>query len=363
MRILPSILASLAMMSLPASAGINFVANFEAGSKWYTETWSAAARAEMEAFLSSLGALFDSDATVRVSITDNATSAYASAASSWTQWYAHPQTGGMVSAPGLWWIVVKGIGRPEAASDVTLNWNLNVASLYGGNSASLINNIRGLGRHEMHHAFGSVSYLVHKTDDDMRGWEAQITLADTFYRDVNDNLLVRVSPSSPYPYLHIVNDFVLDPNWATASNQSGLYFEARDIQGRVVKMPPISGGGSIDFSHIKGIAYVGDHPTWSTYVATDLNFLRALGYPLMVDSALRSQPATVTAFDFSGANAAITSQSANNRHYRLATSTDLRHWSVSPVGKPGTGSPLGFTCPVNKATEPKRFFQVVEVSP
>lgn len=358
MRPTPVLLALFSTL-LPLSAGVNFIVDFEPGSKWFTETWSAAARTEMQAYFTDLGALFDSEAEVRVSITDNATTAYASAGSSWYQYHAHPESGGLISAPGLWLIIVKGIHNPAATSDVGINWNLDVNALHGGNSGALINNIRGLARHEMHHAFGSVSWLYHEEGYDTRGTSITGSLIDTLYRDQNGAPVLGTVTNGGLKYT--VNHFPLAADWATASNQSGLYFEGRDIQGRVVKMPPISGGGSIDFSHVTGISYANDHPSWRFYENTDFNFLRALGYPLMIDSQLRQQAATVTAFDFSGTTASLTSLSTTTRHYRLATSEDLRHWTVMPVGKPGTGSPLGFIHPINRAGEPKRFFQVVEV--
>ena len=347
------------ILPLPALAGVEFVAEFEAGSKWFTESWSADARAEMEAFLDDVGALFDTDTTARIRITDDATSAYASAGSAWSEWYADPVTGGFVRVPGLWMIVVRGVGNPSAETDVNINWNLDVDALYGGNPASLINNIRGLGRHEMHHAFGSSSYLFLDGGYDPRGGSSNAALIDTLYRDLNGQPLL--GAFNPATYKYAINDFAVAADWETARNQSGIHLEARDRQGRVVEMPPISGNGYIDFSHVAGIAYVSDHPTWSTYVDTDLNFLRALGYPLVVDSALRQQPAGVTGFAVSGNQAAVTFDTVAGRHYRLAVSEDLDRWSVLPVGKPGTGSPLGFTHPVNPATEPRRFFQVVEV--
>ena len=61
---------ALAAAVLPSSssAGIDFVVTFEPDSKWFTETWSAEARTEMQAFLAELGARFDCEATVRVTI-------------------------------------------------------------------------------------------------------------------------------------------------------------------------------------------------------------------------------------------------------------------------------------------------------
>lgn len=355
------ILSLAAVLPLPARADIDFTADFEAGSKWFTESWSAAARAEMEAFLDDLGAMFDVDATVRVRITDDATSAYASAGSSWYQWFAHDASGGMVRAPGLWMIVVQGVQNPSAESDVVINWNLDVDTLYGGSSASLIGNIRGLGRHEMHHAFGSSSFLYFEEspEGDPRGFPTYATVIDTLYRDKNGQPLL--GAFDPETYTYTVNDFALSESWASDPAQSGLYFEARDRQGRVVPMPPMSGSGYIDFSHIRGISYVSDHPTWNTYVDTDLNFLRALGYPLMADSALRQQPAAVTAYTIGESEASFTVDTQAGRHYRLTTSTDLRRWKVLPAGKSGTGSALGFTHPVDKAADPKRFFQIVEI--
>lgn len=362
MRTLHSLLAAAAL-TLPASAGVNFVAEFEPGSRWFTESWAPAARAEMQAFLTDVGNLFDSEATVRVRITDDETDepgggAYASAGPVWYQWQAHPETSGLVRAPAAWMIIVRGITDTAQTADIVINWNMDL-SIYSGNSAGLINNIRGLGRHEMHHALGCVSFLYYQPGFDPRGETVNAMIGDTLYRDANGNPLL--GAFNPSTFRYTVNNFALSPSWATSPTQSGIYFEARDLQGRPVPMPVISSANFIDFSHIRGIAYANDHPTWNTYVSTDLNYLRALGYPLAVDSALRSQPATVTAFDFAGATAALTSLSTSNRHYRLATSTDLRHWNVSPVGKPGTGSPLGFSVPINKSTEPKRFFQVVEV--
>ncbi len=352
---------ALAAAVLPSSssAGIDFVVTFEPDSKWFTETWSAEARTEMQAFLAELGARFDCEATVRVTITDDATNAYASAGSNWYDWVFHAPTGGYVQAPSLWMIVVQGIHRPTATSDVTINWNLDAAQLYEGSAAALIRNIRGLGRHEMHHAFGCVSSLYLNSTYDPRGLPTYAALMDPLYHDLNGTPLLGMFDAATYQFA--TNPFALAPDWATGANQSGLYVEARDLQGRMVPMPPISGEGTIDFSHVKGIAYVNDHPTWYTYESTDLNFLRALGYPLLVDSALRQRPAAVTHYRFSENQAELTCLSSPGFYYRLATSTDLRHWQVLPVGVAGTGAPLLFTYPLNTATEPLRFFQVVEV--
>jgi hypothetical protein len=256
-------------------------------------------------------------------------------------------------------IVVQGVGKPTAATDVNINWNLDVDSLYRGSSASLINNIRGLGRHEMHHAFGSSSSLFMGATYDPRGNSITASVIDTLYRDRSGQPLL--GAFNPTTNRYVVNNFDIASDWQTARNQSGLYFEARDRQGRVVGMPPISGNGSIDFSHITGIAYVNDHPTWRTYVDTDFNFLRAMGYPLMADSALRQQPAGVSDFKLVGNEARLTFETVAGRHYRLAISNDLQRWSVLPTGKPGTGTPLGFTHPVDPVSESHGFFQVVEV--
>ena len=75
----------------------------------------------------------------------------------------------------------------------------------------------------------------------------------------------------------------------------------------------------------------------------------------------RQRPAAVTHYRFSENQAELTCLSSPGFYYRLATSTDLRHWQVLPVGVEGTGAPLLFTYPLNTATEPLRFFQVVEV--
>lgn len=365
------ILSLSAALLLPAHAGINFVADFEAGSKWHTETWSADARAAMVSFLNDVGALFDSEATVRVRITDDPTDdaanpyLYASAGSSWANWQVDAASGGIVRAPALWLIVVKGITNPSAPSDVTINWNLNVNLLYGGNPANLIGNIRGLGRHEMHHAFGASSYLFFASNEDTRGQQTFASVADTLYRDSNGQPLL--GAFDPQTYTYTLNNFAVTSDWATTL-QSGLYFEARDRQGRAVPMAPIAYKDSstsvsyIDFSHIKGIAYANDHPTWSTYVDTDFNFLRAMGYPLMADTNLVQQGAKVTSFNIGSTQATLNFETQAAKHYRIATSTDLKRWNVLPVGKPGTGAVLDFSYPVNKATEPKRFFQVVEVA-
>ena len=361
MRFIPLFLTSLAMSVAPVSAGINFVIEFEPGSKWFTESWSADARAEMQSFLTDVGNLFDTEETVRISINDNATgSVYASAGSSWAQWYYHEEAVGFVAAPALWLIVVKGVHNPAAATDVTLTWNLNVnAGSYGGSSAALINNIRGLGPHEMHHAFGASSRISLGPGADPRGTEQVVDLIDSYYRDLNGERII--GTFNPSGYKFGIRNFPMSAGWDTEFMQTGLYFPGRDKQGRVVKMAPISSGGTIDFSHIYGISYTFDHPAWASYVDEDFNFLRGLGYPLMVDSALVQQGANVTAFNFAGSNATLTCGSSAGNHYRLATTADLRHWKVMPVGTPGTGSPLGFTYPIDKTNEPKRIFQVVEV--
>ncbi|WAC18825.1 hypothetical protein OVA24_16465 [Luteolibacter sp. SL250] len=362
----PILTAALLSAAIPshAPAAVRFNAEFEPGSKWFTETWSAAARAEMQAFLTDLGAVFDSDAVVRVSINDNETVAYASAGSTWSQYHRHAETGGQVSAPGLWLIIVKGMQRPSAASDVTLSWNLDVNALYSGSSGALINNIRGLGRHEMHHAFGASSSLFLDATSDPRGKWVTARLVDTLYRDQNGNAVLGAPDSLGISYR--VNSFPLAANWQNVRNQTGLYFEARDRHGRVVKMPPVSGPGGtngsyIDFSHISGIAYANDHPSWTNIETTDLNFLRAMGYPLAVDAPLRERLATVTAFGFSAPTGTLTCNSRTGHHYRVATSRDLVRWAILPAGKPGTGAALSFPHPIDRTANPRQFYQVVEI--
>ncbi|MCW1922031.1 hypothetical protein OKA05_05670 [Luteolibacter arcticus] len=358
---LRSCLILLLLVPLPAFAEVDFVADFEAGSQWFTEPWSAAARTEMEAFLEDVGPLFDSEATVRVRITDDEDVAYASAFSTWHERIPHETTGGEIFAPAPWMIMVKGVHKPAMTSDVTLNWNLNVAALYAGNSADLIANIRGLGRHEMHHAFGASTTLYLESGVyDPRGKLINASLMDTLVRDQDGNTLLGTYNVVSGAYL--VKSFTLAGDWQLAPYLTGLYFQARDRQGRMVPMAPISGSNYIDFSHIKGISYVNDHPTWSTYVDTDLNFLRALGYPLAIDSPLLQQTVPVTGYTFTANQASLTFNTVIGRHYRLATSTDLSHWSVLPVGKPGTGASVGLTSPINRSTDPRRFFQVVEIA-
>ncbi|RYD29842.1 MAG: hypothetical protein EOP86_20975 [Verrucomicrobiaceae bacterium] len=334
--------------------GVTFKAEFEAGSKWFTEPWSAEARAEMEAYLSDLGRMFNTDAqvSVTVTVTDDEHSAYARCGPDWS--YPTSVTGrtGMFIAPSLWWIIVKGTDRNGAASDVSIHWNLDL-NLYG-TSAALIGNIRGLARHEMHHAFGSLSGLYH----DSRGKAVKPWILDSLYKDAEDKPVIGDRLSDPL--YSLVNFYTLYPNWGFNRNSSGIHFEGRDIRGRIVKMPPISFAGAIDFSHLTGISYTSDHPSWRNYEDTDRSFLRALGYPLTVDAEL-PQRAAVGSFRVSTAEARIGWDSQLLHYYRLATSQDLKNWTVLPQGISGTGYPLEFAYPLGSDTGPSRFFQIIEV--
>jgi hypothetical protein len=351
----PLILALALCHGPPAPAAVRFTVQFEPGSKWFTETWSTAARTEMLAYFSDLGLLFTGDAEVVVEVNDNETSAYASAGATWTAPTTVEGRAGTFFAPSVWSILVKGVDQNGSGPDVRINWNLDVAALYSGSSAQMIGNIRGLARHEMHHPFGSSSYLFQSSTYDPRGRTTPGALIDAFYRDLNDAPLL--GAYNPTTQRFTVNAYTLAPNWNTVSNQSGLYFEARDLRGEIVKMPPISYSGQIDFSHVTGIAYVNDHPSWRNYETTDFNFLRALGYPLAVDAAL-TQRAPVTDFRLAGGNAQITCATLATRNYRLSTSRDLKRWIVRPQGIRGTDAPLLFQLP---ATDPQQFYRVVEI--
>ena len=344
---------------LTASAGVTFNVEFEAGSKWFTEPWSEAARTEFGAFFTDLGQLFDSDATVFVRVTDDATGGvFASAGATWSTKTTVEGRDGLFSAPSLWSIIVKGVDENGGAVDANINWNMDVAALYGNDSGRLIGNIRGLARHEMHHAFGSSSSLFQSSSYDPRGKPAFASLLDSLYRDLNDAPLI--GAYNPANQQFTVNNYVLAADWATAQNASGLYVEARNIRGEIVKMPPISFNGQIDFSHVKGIAYVSDHPSWRNYEDTDRNFLRALGYPLTVDASLDN---AVPALDFklSGTAAELKCDTQSTHFYRVKTSRDLIRWSLRPQGRQGTNGPLTLTVPLNDATDRKMFFQIFEI--
>ena len=340
-----------------AVADVTFTVEFEPGSKWFTESWSEAARNEMRAFLTDVGKLFRSNATATISVTDDATTAYASAGALWWAPTAVHWREGQFQAPALWNIIVKGIDTNGAAADVVINWNMDL-SLYSGDSARLIENIRGLGRHEMHHAFGASAGLRHTPSQDPRGSAVAARLLDSLARDLNDTPLIGTYIAQTDRFT--VNNYAIAPNWTSLPNETGLYFAGRNARGEVVKMPFYSSSTSVDFAHIVGISYVVDHPTWSTYVEPDLNVLRALGYPLAADTQL-TQRSAITRFRLNGGNAEITVSGAGDRWYRLATSRNLRDWTILPEGTPGSGGDLTFTRPINRTVDPALFFQVVAV--
>lgn len=354
-------LSLAAAFLLPAQAAVQFVPDFEAGSKWYTEPWSADARAEMSAFFSEMGPLFDSDLTVRVRITDDAIDYnLPNGHSAWGQFYHVDSVDGLVWAPVLWLMLVKGMSDPAESADVLFHWNLNL-DRWAGSSEFLISNIRPMARHEMLHALGARSFLTFSLSSDPRGGSTYATLLDTFYRDVDGApLLGLFSPSS---YSFTVRNFNVHSNWSAPEKESGLYIEGRDLQGRLVKMPPItwSDFGYIDFEHIRGIAYYADHPE-PGFVDRDFNFLRALGYPLAVDKALLQQAAQREAFGITQNGVFLTFASKKGHYYRFATSTNLENWTVMPIGREGDGEWMSFgTPPPDMAAEPRRFYQVVEV--
>ena len=338
-----------------ARAAVTFTVQFEPGSKWYTESWSDAARAEMQAFFADLGGIFVGTANVLVEVNDDETEAYASAGATWRTRVEVEGRTGSFWAPSVWSILVKGVDENGPEPDVKINWNLDVAGLYRGSPAPMIGNFRGLGRHEMHHPFGSASMLYQSPTYDPRGRTSFAALIDSFYRDANDAPVM--GEYNAHTGQFTVNQYRLAEDWARASNQSGLYFEARNIRGEVVKMPPISSNGRMDFSHVTGIAYVGDHPSWTNYEDTDRNFLRALGYPLAADASLRAS-APIVDFRRAASTAEVTCTTRSTHSYRLSTSADLVHWFVRPKGLQGTGANVKLTVP---ALDPVQFYRVVEV--
>lgn len=341
-----------------ASAAVTFTVQFEAGSKWFTESWSAAARTEMMAFFADLGQHFNSTAQVTVEINDNETSAYASASALWSAPTGVEGRTGQFYAPSVWWIIVKGVDQNGSDADVRINWNLDVDGLYSGSSAQMINNYRGLGRHEMQHPFGSISRLSHSASYDPRGMSLSANLIDSLYRDANDAPLMGAFNAASGRFT--VNDYALSANWDTESNQSGCYFEARNIRGEIVKMPPISYGGRIDFSHVTGIAYVSDHPSWRNIENTDRNFWRALGYPLAADAALAAR-APVAKFRLNGGNAELTAATRSTHFYRVSKSRDMINWFVQPKGLRGADGTTLLTLAADPTKDPMQFFQIVEI--
>lgn len=311
----------------------------------------------MTAVLTDLGQHFDSNAQVTVEINDDEVSAYASASYLWGSPTEVEGRTGQFDAPSVWWIIVKGIDQNGSGADVRINWNLDV-ELYGGSSAQMINNFRGLGRHEMQHAFGSVSSLFQSASYDPRGKSVWAKLIDSLYRDANDALILGAFDSSKGYFT--VNTYALFTNWDSAVNQSGCYFEARNIRGEIVKMPPISRGGMIDFTHVTGIAYTTDHPSWHNIEDTDRNFWRALGYPLTADAALAAR-VPVEGFRFNGANAEFTATTRSTHFYRIRKSRDMIHWFVHPRGLRGADGTTRFTLAADTIKDPIQFFQIVEI--
>ena len=229
---------------------------------------------------------------------------------------------------------------------------------YDGQPAELISNIRGLGRHEMQHPFGSSSGLFQSSSNDPRGMSLPAKLIDGFYRDANDVPLMGAFNASTGRFT--VNNYALSTNWATARNQSGCYFEARNIRGEIVKMPPISGNGIIDFSHVTGIAYAGDHPSWRNIEDTDRNFWRAIGYPLAA-YAVRAARAPVVGFRLQAGNAEFTATTRSTHFYRVRRSRDMINWFVHPKGLRGADGTTLLTVAADRTKDPMQFFQIVEI--
>lgn len=130
-------------LSQASIAEVTFDLTFEPGSKWFTESDSDDARTAMTSFFSDLGKIFDTTASVSITITDNETSAYASTGSDWYDYVTLDGLSGEYYAPAAWVIINKGFDKNGPDSDVTVNWNMDVDALYSGDPNRLINNFRG----------------------------------------------------------------------------------------------------------------------------------------------------------------------------------------------------------------------------
>jgi len=342
--------------SQPAVAEVTFDLTFEPGSKWFTESYSDEARSAMESFFSGLGEIFDATATVSVAINDNETSAYASTGSAWYDYVTLDGLDGEYYAPASWVIINKGIDKNGPDPDVTVNWNMDVDGLYSGNPNRLIDNFRGLGRHELHHAFGSVSFFSHSSTSDPRGTERTATVASTMIFDRNDDPILETYNNSRKRFL--IADYSINDNWN--GDNSGLYFAGRDGEGNIVQMPLKSYSTSIDYSHISGIAYVSDHPTWSTYENTDFNFLRAMGYSLTID---RPTYVPISEIEITSGNVDLQFDSQVGVTYQVQSSINFLDWTPASEDIPGTGLQILHQLTHLDPPQPKLFFRIKQLTP
>ena len=338
------------------SAEVQFNVIFEPGSKWYTQTYSDDARAAMESYFVDLGKLFTSTATVKVTVTDNETSAYASTDSSWYDYVTLDGLVGEYYAPAAWIIINRGVDNNGSASDVTVNWNMDVDALYDGDPNWMIGNFRGLGRHEMHHAFGEISFFSHNESSDPRGGERTATVASTMIFDKNNHSILDTYNSVTKRFR--ISDYVLNAEWS--GSNSGLYFAGLDASGDRVPMPLKSYSTSIDYSHYNGIAYVNDHPTWSTYEEPDYNFLRAMGYSLTID---RTEYIPITSIEVTPEIVTLRFDSLVGAIYSMETSMDLMDWDVSTEEITGTGSKILHEVTRNVPLKPKMFYRIQLINP
>ncbi|MDB4665324.1 hypothetical protein OAE97_03155 [Verrucomicrobia bacterium] len=233
---------------------------------------------------------------------------------------------------------------------------MDVDALYDGDPEGLIRNFRGLGRHEMHHVFGEISFFSHNTDSDPRGQDGLATIASAMIFDKDGNSILDSYDSVTKRFR--IADYALNEDWSESN--SGFYFSGLDRLGNRVAMPLKSYPTGIDFSHYNGISYVSDHPTWSSYEEPDYNFLRAMGYSLTID---RPEYIPITSIQITPEIVSLRFNSEAGATYWLKKSVDLTKWEISNEAIVGTGSPMLHKIARNVPPEPRGFYLIQRIKP
>lgn len=294
--VISSIISSSSLSSRSASSAVSsssygavhFVPYFEPNSQWTNDTEAQNAMISMLAqFESILRTSGSWNATIEVYFNDNETSAYASAQVG--GWSISKFLSRDLIAPTAWVKTVLGIADPNGVidsntgigADITINWNFALSQP--------LNN-QGLLRHELLHGLGMQSFLVNPSWSATAGVTkpnvgapVSATIFDAGLVDLGNRTLLGDSKGNGQ---YILNDYSVDSDWQD-SNRSGVAFVGVLDSGYVTLMPIMAGNpgdsydGTIDFSHVLGVSYVGDHPDWGTVTQADRTLLRGLGYKVV----------------------------------------------------------------------------------
>jgi len=268
------------------AGGVDFQLFFEPNSAWDGNYTARAAMESMfgqyEATLRTSGAW---NATIEVYVTDNESSAFASASAGSSAIVDFD--GKKFLAPNAWQQIVQGEDDPNgpiqpdgSGRDIVVNWNLALSQ-----PASNI----GLLRHELMHGLGMTSSLPRPSmaiggaiTRPLVGQETIARIADAALRDLNGNPLL-ADYNGAYDR-HVLADYAVDSDWGDA-NESGIFFRGIADDGSPLDMTmnswqaTESSTGRVDFSHITDVSYFfARNGEWNFVNASDRAFFRGLGY-------------------------------------------------------------------------------------